>query len=284
MKKLLETVFINGDMVPYEKAQLHVEDRGNLFADAVYEQVRYYNGCAFEMHSHMKRFQESARALKIAIPYSTEKIMRWADDIVKVNNLRDASLYLQLSRGRCKRDYSIPQDNKPNIFMIARPTKSLPKEVFEKGVKCITVDDRRGKMCNVKNTGKIVNVLARQEAIEKKAYEAIFVRDGIVTEGATTNVFAVINGCLLTHGEGEHILSGVTRSVVIELAKRMRIDVKETPFTASEMRQAQEVFITGTSIEILPVTYIDDEPVGDEKPGDITTDLSAAFRAKRSHL
>lgn len=279
-----EIVFLNGRFVPYAQAVTHVEDRSNVFADGVYEVVRYYGGRPFEMDAHMARLEASARAIRLPLPMTPQEIAAAGTRLVQENGLQEAELYIQVSRGVAPRSHAFPAHAQPTVFMTARPPEEVDEATRRAGVSCITVEDRRWKLCHVKSVMLLANVLAKQEAKEAGAFEAILVRDGIVTEGSTCNVFAVSGKRLLTHPTGPYILSGVTRKVVLELAARLRIPVEETPFTVSEMKEADEVFLTSTSIEVLPVTRIDGATVGKGVPGPVTLDLYEAFvqRKKRA--
>ncbi len=275
-----ETVFLDGKFVPYGQAYIHVEDRGNVFADGVYEVIRYYGGRPFEMAEHMNRLERSASAIRLPIPYEREQIVAWADELVERNGLNDAIVYLQVTRGYAPRYHPFPDEITPTMFMTARPAVPQPPEVYEKGVACVTVEDKRWKMCNVKAIGLLPNVLARQTAKESGALEALLVRDGIVTEGSSSNFFMVVGNRLRTHPEGPYILSGITRQVVLELADRLRIEVEEVPFTLTELRQADEAFLTSTTLEIMPVVSVDGRAIGSGTPGPITKDLAEAFAAR----
>ena len=208
---------------------------------------------------------------------SREQIVAWADELVERNGLNDAIVYLQVTRGYAPRYHPFPDEITPTMFMTARPAVPQPPEVYEKGVACVTVEDKRWKMCNVKAIGLLPNVLARQTAKESGALEALLVRDGIVTEGSSSNFFMVVGNRLRTHPEGPYILSGITRQVVLELADRLRIEVEEVPFTLTELRQADEAFLTSTTLEIMPVVSVDGRAIGSGTPGPITKDLAEAF-------
>lgn len=275
-----ETVFLDGKFVPYSQAYIHVEDRGNVFADGVYEVIRYYDGRPFEMGEHMDRLERSANAIRLPIPYEREQIIAWTNELVERNGLNDAIVYLQVTRGYAPRFHPFPSEITPTMFMTARPPSPQPPEVYEKGAACVTVDDKRWKMCNVKAIGLLPNVLARQTAKESGALEALLVRDGIVTEGSSSNFFMVSGNRLRTHPEGPYILSGITRHVVLELAERLRIEVDEVPFTLTELRQADEAFLTSTTLEVMPVVSVDGRTIGSGAPGPITKDLADAFTAR----
>jgi D-alanine transaminase len=271
-------VFLNGKYVDYDQALIHVEDRGNTFADGVYEVIRYYRGKGFKLNAHLARLENGCRTIKLPLPYSLQELAEIADETVRRNGLQEARLYMQITRGPAPRAHYFPQNPDPTIFMIARNCTTLPEEVYEKGVICRSVEDIRWSMCNVKAIGLLANVLAKQQIHESGAFEGIFVRNGIVTEGTSSNAFAVINGIIYTHPKGPFILPGVTRDVVIELAKRLRFEVKEEPITISQLKEAEEVFVTGSTVEVVPVINLDSNIIGDGKPGSVTKKLIKAFR------
>lgn len=271
-----EIVYFNGAFVPSDEALVHVEDRGNVFADGIYEVVRYYAGRPFEMDAHIKRLKNSAEAIRLPLPIEPEQFAALGTELVARNGLSEASLYMQVSRGVYPRNHVFPQDVKPTVFMIARPAQPVDDQTRRSGVSCISLEDRRWKLCHVKSLALLANVLAKQEAKDAGAFDAILVRDGIVTEGTSSNVFAVSGKRLLTHPEGPFILSGVTRQVVLELADRLRIPVSVAPFTLSELKEADEVFLTSTNVELLPVVRLDGRTIGKGVPGPVTIDLQEA--------
>lgn len=275
-----ERVFLNGEFVPYERALIHVEDRGNVFADGIYEVIRFYRGRPFEIELHLDRLERSAAAIRLPLPMERSELEETIEEIVRQNELEDAIVYLQVSRGVAPRNHPFPQNARPTIFMTARPVPVRPPESYEKGEACITVEDRRWKMCDVKAIGLLPNTLARQQAVEAGVLEALFVRDGIVTEASSSNFFLVEGSKLRTHPAGPFILPGVTRQVVLQLAERLRIEVEEVPFTVTELRQADEAFLTSTTLEIMPVVQVDGRKIGTGEPGPITADLIDAFRAR----
>ncbi len=271
-------VYLNGEFVPYEKALIPVEDRGNLFADGVYEVIRFYGGRPLAMEAHMERLKRSAEAIRLPAPDIGE-LTRAGLELVKANGVVDGSLYLQISRGVAPRNHRFPEGVKPTVFMIAREVPRPDPQLVNSGVACITVKDIRWGRCDIKSIGLLPNVLAKQEAYEKGAYEAIFVRDGVVTEGTSSNLFAVRGGRLITHPEGEHILPGITRRIVLHLAEREGVEVELAEMKAEELQDVDELFLSGTIAELMPVTSVDGRPVGSGEVGPITRRLRAQYDA-----
>lgn len=273
-----KTVYLNGAFLPYEKALIPVEDRGNVFADGIYEVIRFYGGHPLAMEAHLERFLRSAEAIRLPLP-DIEELKEAALELVKVNGVRDGSLYLQMSRGVAPRNHRFPEGVTPTTFMIAREVARPDRALLEKGVACITVEDIRWMRCDIKAIGLLPNVLAKQEAHEKGAYEALFVRDGIITEGTSSNLFAVRGGKLITHPEGEHILPGITRRIILHLADREGVEVSLAEIREDELQAVDELFVSGTITELMPVTAVDGRPVGDGEVGPVTRRLLAQYDA-----
>jgi D-alanine transaminase len=274
---LSETVYFNGSFVPYEQALVPVEDRGMLFADGIYEVVRAYGGRLFELDAHLERMVASAEEIRLTLP-PLEELRRAIEGVLERSGLQDASVYLQVTRGFAgPRSHAIPQGTRPTVFAAARPVPKPDPVHVQEGGRGITVPDLRWKKCHVKSTGLLLNTLAKQAALDAGAQEAIFVRDGVVTEGSATNCFAVFDGILYTHPEGPHILSGITRQVVCRICRRDGIPLREEPFLVSRLYAADEVFVCGTNTEILPLREIDGHVIGSGRPGPLTRRLQQAF-------
>lgn len=274
-----EVVYLNGRFVPYEEALIPVEDRGFVFADGVYEVVKFYGGHPFRLDAHLERLAQSAAAIRLDLPTPLAELGRAAVELAARNGLgdRDAVLYIQVTRGPARRAHAFPATPHPTVFMYARPETGPAPTLRETGVRTITVEDKRWQMCHVKSIGLLLNVLAKQQALEAGCYEGIFIRDGIATEGTASNLFAVFHGAIHTHPEGPFILSGVTRQAVLEVAGKLGIPVVETPFAADRLFQADEVFVTGTLTEVMPIVEIDGRPVGSGRPGSVTRRVQQGF-------
>ncbi len=277
-----ETVYLNGSFVPYEQALTPFEDRGMLFADGIYEVVRAYNGQLFELDAHLERMEASAMELRLALPTVAElsEIIR---GVLARSGLTDASVYVQVTRGFAgPRSHALPKGIRPSVFAAARPVPKPDPAHVRDGAVAITVPDRRWHMCHVKSVGLLLNTLAKQAAVEAGAQEALFVRDGVVTEGSATNAFAVFGDAVHTHPDGPHILAGITRQVVCALCRQEGIPVREEPFLVSRLYQADEVFVSGTNSEVLPLREVDGKKIGDGKPGPVTRLLQEAFARRVS--
>ncbi|GAB6877491.1 D-amino-acid transaminase [Thermaerobacter litoralis] len=271
-----EVVFLNGSFVPYEQAVVPVEDRGFLFADAIYEVIRCYGGRFFRLDDHLQRLEQSAAALDIPLPYDRARWAAVLEELIQRNGVRDGSVYVQVTRGVAPRSHTWAEGLQPTVVAIARSGGTPAPEAVERGVKAITVPDNRWGLCWVKTTGLLPNVLAKQQAARAGAYEALFVRDGLLTEGTSSNVFVVLEGVVYTHPLA-NILPGVTRAVVLEVAREAGLEVREQAIPAGWLERATEVILSGTNSEVLAVVEVDGRPVGDGRPGPVFARLRQGY-------
>ena len=273
-----DIVYFNTQYLPRTDVKISPDDRGFLFADGVYEVIRAYKGRLFRMDLHLKRLARSLRELKINGP-SMERIAEISDALLQRNNLKDAdaAIYIQITRGAAPRKHAFPKSApSPTVYLNAF-TVQPPVEAWEKGAKAITTPDIRWTRCDIKSVSLLPNVLASQAAAEAGAEDAIFIRDGFVTEGSHTNVCAVFKGRLQTHPKNNYILPGVTREVVLSLCAGLNIPVSQTPISANSLPRADELMLLGTSTEVMPIVQLDNRQVGNGKPGPITRKLQEAF-------
>ncbi len=272
-------VYFNGQLIPKEGVRISPDDRGFLFADGVYEVIRSYRGKLFKAEDHFRRLERSLRELRIE-GLDVENLRDAAERLIRVNNLEDddAALYIQITRGTAPRRHSFPDEKiPPTVYASASPLRSS-RERLEHGVKIILVPDIRWARCDIKSVALLPNVLVSQQAKERDAGEAVFVRDGVITEGAHTNFCAVFDGQLMTHPRTNYILAGITREVVLTLCRELSIPFREFSVFASDLKEADELMILGTTTEIAPVIQVEDWQVGDGKPGPVTRKLQQAFR------
>jgi D-alanine transaminase len=262
-------VWLNGSFMNFEEARVSAEDRGFQFADGVYEVVRVYGGKPFTFEEHLKRLRNSASLIELQFQKEDREFMEIGVELISRSGLKDAELYIQVTRGVAPRSHSFPKDVSPTILLSIRPVRPLPCDAQEKGVSAITLPDERWAHCDIKSISLLPNVLAKEKARQVGAYEAIFYRDGLVTEGASTNVFAFLENVLTTPQADRRILRGITRDLIIKIATSERIRVEERDFRVSELSKASEVFLTSTAIELLPVVEIDRKKIGQGKPGPV---------------
>lgn len=271
--------YVNGRYVPHHDARVHVEDRGYQFADGVYEVVAVVDGRFVDLEPHLARLERSLAELKIAMPMSRRALKMVMTEVVRRNGVDNGIIYLQLTRGVAPRDHPFPANSRTQIVMTSRRAKPQPASFGEDGVKAITLPDIRWRRCDIKSVSLLPNVLAKQAAREVGAYEAWMVdADGMVTEGSSTNAWIVTrDGKLVTRNVSEAILNGITRLTVLRLAAEEGLEFVERAFSLAEAKTAREAFITSTSALVLPVTQIDDQVIGNGKPGSLTTKLRQAY-------
>jgi len=270
--------FVNGRFMPLAQAAVPVEDRGYQFGDGVYEVVRTYQGKPFQLEAHLVRLERSAEAIGVSVPYPRQEWERLMTEGLRQAGYEDSKIYVQLTRGVAPRDHVFPVDAQPTVVMTIRELHSLPASVHKAGVEAVTMEDLRWGRCDIKSLNLLPNVMGRQRAKEAGAFEAIFVRNGLVTEGSVSNVMVVRDGRLSTAPEGPTILSGVTRKLVLDLARKEGLAVEERYVTVEELRRADEVFLSGTTVEVLAVVRVDQKPIGAGIPGPVTRQLGLCFK------
>ena len=279
-----ELAFVNGEFMPIEEAMIPIEDRGYQFGDAVYEVVNSFKGKFFGLEEHLDRLERSLRELSYP-SVSREKIKDGMLEMLNRSGMDRASVYLQISRGVAPRNHAYSGVNGVQIIMTVREVKEVPETLRIKGVPAITVEDIRWGRCDIKTVQLLANSLAKQKAVESDAYDAIFVtKEGVVRETTISNLFIVQGGIVITHPVNHHILNGITRIMTIDCCREIGLPIEEQTFTAKEMFAADEVFFTGTTIEVLPVVTIDEQTIADGEPGPISKQLCEALHAKIAKL
>jgi D-alanine transaminase len=264
-------VYLNGEFLPRERATLSVDDCGFIFGDGIYEVTRVVNGRLFEADRHMRRLQYGLRGIGIDPQLTPEQLIDIHDQLIRENGLTsgEGTVYLQITRGATP----------PTVFLSA--ASFTPNHAQrEQGATAVTYPDIRWSRCDLKTVNLLGAVLAKQHAVAAGSLEAVFIRDGVITEGSHTNVFGVIDGELRTYPRSNYILPGITRDVVLELAVEERVAVRETPIFQQEIGRLDELFVTGTTSDVTPIVQLDGRPVGSGKPGRITRQLAAALDRK----
>lgn len=272
-----EIVYLNGEFVPLEQALVPIDDRGYHFADGIYEVIRCYGGRPFLPDRHMDRLEHSAREIELALPPRAE-LEQALLELQRRNGHPEAAWYLQITRGVAPRQHVFADDLRPTVLATCRPVSGPKPELIEQGGQAITLPDERWHRCHIKSTGLLPNVLAKQQAFRAGAFEALFVRNGVVTEGTASNLAIVRDGVLLTHPADQHILWGITRGAVLQLCREAGIEVREVRFTRDDLLSADEAFVCGTISEITPITSVDDRKIGTGRPGPMTQRLIEAYR------
>ncbi len=277
-------VFLNGRYLDKSEATIPVDDRGFLFADGVYEVIRVYDGRPFQLEPHMDRLRDGLAALRIAA--DVDSLPGVAERLLEENGLggAEATIYIQITRGVAPRAHAFPADAVPTVYMATTPFRAPAATLFEDGAAAVTVPDVRWGRCDIKSIALLANVLANQAAKEAGAFEAILVRDGMLIEGSHSNLFGVRDGELITYPACNYILDGITRRVVLALAEEEGIPVRLGPLPAAEIESIDELFLSGTTTEVMPVTRVDGRPIADGRPGPITRRLQAAFAARARNV
>ena len=266
----MPTVYLNGSYLPEEEALIPVMDRGFLFGDGVYEVIPVYGRRLFRLAQHLQRLQNSLDAIRIVNPLQESAWTKVLEEIVCRNDGDDQAVYLQVTRGpAARRDHSFPDQPQPTVFVMSTPVTTAGTETGTAGITAITLPDTRWQFCNIKAITLLPNVLLRQQAVDAGTAEAILIRDGLATEGAASNLFITRDGSLITPPNGPTLLPGITRDLILELARKNDIPCREEDIPQPELRDADEVWLTSSTREISPVTRIDDRPVGDGNPGPV---------------
>lgn len=270
--------YVNGQFFPLEQATISIEDRGFQFGDGVYEVVRTYGGVPFRLYDHFARLESSARAVSIPVPFSRSDCEALIREGLQRSEFVSCLVYIQLTRGVAPRAHLFPSPAKPTLIMTFRAIPETDGVLQRQGVSVVTLPDLRWGWCSIKSLNLLANVLAKQEASDAGANEAILVKDGLVTEGCSSNVCLVRDGAIITPPLSDQLLAGVTRAVVLESARKAGIVVDEREVTQEELTQAEELFLIGTTIEVLPVTALNGVPVGGRTPGPVTHVVIDALR------
>lgn len=281
----MSSVYLNGKTLPIEEACVSVLDRGFLLGDGVYEVIPAYAGRLFRLDQHLERLSNSLDAIRITNPHTHDEWKTILQNLVTEHGTDDYSVYLQVTRGvAAKRDHVFPEEIIPTVFVMCNPIPPVDDALFRNGVTAITLDDIRWKRCDIKAITLLANVILKQEAHDVDAAEAILIRDGMALEGAASNLFIVMEGEIITPPKSNQLLPGVTRDLVLELAEVNGIPFKERPVMKQELLNAQEIWLTSSTREILPVTKLDNERVNDGKPGAFWINMIDLYRQYKQQL
>jgi D-alanine transaminase len=264
-----DIVYLNGEFLLLEEARIPVLDRGFIFGDGVYEVIPVYSGNPFRLPEHLARFERSHQAIRLPNPLSDDEWTRLVHELVARNGGEDQSVYLQVTRGVAKRDHAFPKDVRPTVFGMSGPLSTPARDAIENGVHAITAVDYRWLRCDVKSTSLLGNCLLRQTAADAGALEVVMFRDGFLTEGSSSNVFVVKNGTILATPKNNLVLPGITYDVVVEIAQQSGMPLQARPIPEAEVRNADEIWVTSSTKEVLAVTTLDEQAVGGGKPGPV---------------
>lgn len=272
---------MNDGFVKEDEVTISIEDRGYYFGDGVYEVIRVYGGLMFTAEEHIERLYESAKKIRMELPYGPDEMLEKLNHLINENGVKEGHVYIQATRGTAPRVHQFPGEG--IVPVITAYTKEYPVIVDETVVepaKLKSVDDVRWLRCDIKSLNLLANVMAKQEAYETGCYEAILHRNGTVTEGSSSNMFGVKDGVIYTHPVSNFILNGITRRVIMQCCEELEQPVREEPMTLEEVYSMDEFFMSSTTNGILPVNEIDGKIIGNGRPGPVTERLMAAFEAK----
>ncbi len=268
---------VNGELLPLADAKVPVLDRGFLFGDAVYEVLRVYAGRPWLEDEHFARLSRSLAEIRIA-GVDIDRLRRRTRETITAGPFREATAYLQVTRGAAPRKHAFPADTKPFELIFVQPYTDPYVEHRRHGCGVVSQPDLRWGRCDIKSTNLLANVLAMQSATEAGSPEAILYRsDGTLTEGTHSTLFGVVAGDLRTAPKTKSVLPGVTRDLVLRLAREAAVSLEECHLVRDDLARATELFLTGTTAEVLPVITVDARPVGDGRPGPVTRRLQAAY-------
>lgn len=267
--------YLNGQFLPFEQAQISIDDRGFQFGDGVYEVVRVYGGKPFRLNEHLIRLECSAQAVSIPITLAMEEWRRVVSEGIERSQMKESKVYIQITRGVAPREHTFPSSSIPTTVMTIREIASIDPSLRACGVSAITLEDQRWGRCSIKSLNLLPNILAKQQAKEQGAFEAILIKGGVVTEGTSSNVMMASQDVLVTPALNDQLLAGVTRQELLSLARQGGIQVEERVVKHEELKEAQEVFLAGTTIEVIGVTQVDGQAIGNGRVGKMTQRLQA---------
>ena len=273
-----QIVYLNGKFMPIEQASVPVLDRGFIFGDGVYEVIPVYSRRPFRLDEHLRRLQHSLDNIRLDNPHTSATWTQLIGELIQQDDNEDQSVYLHITRGVAKRDHPFPVGVAPTVFMMSNPLTTPPGDQIENGVAAISAVDNRWGRCNIKAISLLPNVLLRQLAVDAEVNETLLFRDGILTEGTASNIFAVENGVILAPPKDAHMLPGITYDLVLELAAANGIPVQVGRFEEARVRAADELWLTSSTREVLAIILLDGQPVGDGRPGPLFRRMYALYQ------
>ncbi|MDO9310558.1 MAG: D-amino acid aminotransferase, partial [Nitrosomonas sp.] len=271
-------IYLNGKFMPIEEACVPVLDRGFIFGDGIYEVIPVYSRKPFRLAEHLNRLQHSLDGIRLQNPFHDTDWKNLLEQVIAKNEGEDQYLYLHITRGVAKRDHAFPANVPPTIFIMSNPLLPPPAELLVSGASAITAIDNRWIRCDVKAISLLPNVLLRQLAVDVHAIETILIRDGFLTEGAASNIFVVKDNVLLAPPKSHLMLPGITYDVILELAAANQIAHEVREISEAEIRAADEILLTSSTKEIMPITSLDNKSVGNGKPGAMFTQLHTLYQ------
>ena len=277
-------VYLNGEFIPLEQAFVPVLDRGFIFGDGVYEVIPVYNRKLLRLDQHISRLERNLKAIRMPVTVTAKQWHDILQQLLQENTEGDVAVYIQITRGVAPRDHSLPENITPTILAMCNPLTPVPPKVKSDGVAVITQEDIRWKNCHIKVTSLLPNVLLKQQAVDAGATEVILIRDGEATEGSVSNLFVVKDNVLLTPPKTPNLLPGVTRDLVLELAGKHDLEFKEQIILEEMLPQADEIWLTSSTKDVLPVTSLNGNKVGTGKPGPMWLKMNNFFQNYKQSL
>lgn len=281
---MAQIVYLNGSFLPIEQATVPVLDRGFIFGDGVYEVIPVYSRHPFRLDEHLRRLQNSLDGIRLANPHSNEEWSRLIRELIRMDANEDQSVYLHVTRGVARRDHPFPVGVAPTVFMMSNPLITPDATLVEHGVAAISAVDNRWGRCNIKAISLLPNVLLRQLAVDAGANETVLFRDGILTEGTASNIFAVEQGVILAPPKDHYMLPGITYDLLLELAAAHGIPVQIGKFEESRIRNADELWLSSSTREVLAITTLDGKPIGNGQPGPLFRKMVALYQDYKNNV
>lgn len=281
----MNQIFLNGAFVPQDQACISVMDRGFLFGDGVYEVIPAYGGLPFRLKQHLERLTQSLQGIGMEPPLNEEQ---WTDILEQLLSQRpgeDQQIYLQITRGAYdQRAHPIPENVTPTIMAMATALLERDPAIASEGLSAVTIEDIRWHRCNIKAITLLPNILSQKQAREEQAQEAILVRDGLATEGSASNLFMMRDNLLITPPNSEQLLPGITRDLVLELAQQDGIPYTEAIIPVADLATADEIWLTSSTREVMPITRLNQQPVGNGEPGPMWRHMNELYTACKARL
>ena len=270
----------NDQIIEENEVKIGYEDRGYQFGDGIYEVIKIYNGDVFTATEHIDRLYASAEKIQLVIPYTKDVLHKMLHELIETNEVKNGQIYLQVTRGTSPRQHNFPMPPVESVLTAYTKETTRPLKELENGVKACFVEDIRWLRCDIKSLNLLGNVLAKQEAVSKGCFEAILHRGETVTEGSSSNMYGIKDGVLYTHPVSNLILNGITRKVILECCEEVGIPVVEEAFSKEEALKMDEFIMSSTSAEVMPISSIDGQAIGNGKRGEWTEKLQQAFEKK----
>jgi D-alanine transaminase len=278
------SVYLNGQFMPLAEAKVPVLDRGFVFGDGVYELVPVYSRKPFRLDEHLRRLQGSLDGIRLANPHGMAVWRELIVRLIELQDFADQSVYIQITRGVAPRDHAFPSGVAPTVFMFAQPLLTASAEQKAVGVCAVSAVDNRWQRCDIKAISLLANILLRQQAVDAGCAETVLLRDGFLSEGAASNVFVVKQGVLLAPPPSHLMLTGITYHVVLELADAHGIPTELRAISEAELRAADELWMTSSTKEIMPIVTLDGIPVGAGVPGPLARQMDALYQTFKQQV